>query len=139
MHRKKLLGAAAIVAAVAGGGVAGAMIGTPGITAAQENESTTTVAPDNDSTTTAPDDGTTTAPATPGAPGDAPDGDARDCPPHGARPDLAVAAQALGISEDELKAALRDGKTIAEVASDRGCRRADGHRCAGRRCLREDR
>ncbi len=33
---------------------------------------------------------------------------------------LEVAAEALGVSEDDLKTALRDGKTIADVAEERG-------------------
>jgi polyhydroxyalkanoate synthesis regulator phasin len=35
-------------------------------------------------------------------------------------PSFAVAAKALGISEDDLKTALQDGKTIAEVAKEKG-------------------
>jgi polyhydroxyalkanoate synthesis regulator phasin len=34
--------------------------------------------------------------------------------------ELGVAAKALGISEDDLKTALRDGKTLADVATDKG-------------------
>ena len=40
--------------------------------------------------------------------------------PGGRGPGLESAAKALGVSEDDLKTALQDGKTIAEVAKDKG-------------------
>src|SRR5690606_28119959 len=39
---------------------------------------------------------------------------------HWFRPGLDVAAEALGISEEELRDALRDGSSIADVAEERG-------------------
>jgi ribosomal protein S20 len=39
--------------------------------------------------------------------------------PHGRGPKLEAAAEALGVSEEELREQLRDGKTIAQVAEDR--------------------
>jgi uncharacterized protein YidB (DUF937 family) len=40
--------------------------------------------------------------------------------PGGRGPGLDVAAKALGVSESDLRSALRDGKTIADVAKDKG-------------------
>lgn len=88
---RKLIGAVAFSLALAGGGVAGALLGVPGTSGAQE---TTTDAP------AAADD------ARP----------ARG--PHG--PHLEAAAEALGLTGEELRAELEDGSTIAEVAADRG-------------------
>ena len=100
MPSKKLLGAIAVCASLLGGGVAGALLGTPIVSLAQESEDTTT----------------TTAPAD-------------DRPAHpfrfgvkafGGPETLDAAAEALGISVDDLYAALRDGKSIADVAQERG-------------------
>lgn len=94
MQTKKLIGAAAFSLALAGGGVAGALLGVPGISGAQE------------STTTTPDAGATDS------------GEVRHVRFGG--PGLDAAAEALGITEDELRAALEDGKTIAELAGEQG-------------------
>jgi len=91
---RKILGAAAFSLALAGGGVAGAMLGTPSASIAQVTSATTATAD----------------------------------PAHGSGPGrfahrgegLAVAAEVLGISEDDLKAALTDGTSIAEVAAEQG-------------------
>jgi hypothetical protein len=104
---KTLLGAAAFCAALAGGGVAGALIGAPAISGAQEEPTTTTtVAPDG---TKAPPDATGGDDRPDGKPG---------CHGelHGAK--LEVAAKAIGISVDDLRTALDSGKTIADVAND---------------------
>jgi hypothetical protein len=116
LRKNRLLGAAAIVASIAGGGIAGALIGTPGVTAAQETTDTTTAPSDGGTDTTAPTEGGAEAPASED------ERDPEQCFGRGGmvRPDLAVAAGALGISEDELKTALREGDSIAEVASERG-------------------
>lgn len=106
MATRKLLGSAAIVAAVAGGGVAGALIGTPLVSSAQEA--------DGGTTTTAPDDGTTT-PAPPDG-GDA----CRGGRGHFGHVDLDVAADALGLSVEDLRAALQDGKSLAVHAGEQG-------------------
>jgi hypothetical protein len=42
-----------------------------------------------------------------------------DRPPGGHGPKLEAAAEALGVSEEDLREQLRDGKTIAQVAEDR--------------------
>lgn len=84
---RKLLGAAAFSLALAGGGIAGALLGTPTLTSAQDAGVESEVASDS-------------------RPGH------RE---HRGQ-SLAVAAEALGLTVDELKAELRDGKSIAEVA-----------------------
>jgi transposase-like protein len=91
---RKLLGAAAFSLALAGGGAAGAVLGTPNLTLAQDSDSETTT----DATT---DDGF----RSPGR--------------HGGV-QLSVAAEAIGITEDELRAALEDGQSIAQVAEANG-------------------
>jgi hypothetical protein len=99
MNTKKLLGATAFTVALAGGGVAGAILGVPGTSGAQEPTTTTATA-------------------------DAPDGHgpgfgfrAR----HEVRMDgLEAAADALGMTVDDLRAELQDGKTIAAVADAKG-------------------
>jgi uncharacterized protein YidB (DUF937 family) len=86
---RKLLGAAAFSLALAGGGVAGAVLGTPTLSGAQD---------ETDETTTT-----------------------EDFPRFEHRGDgLAAAAEALGISEADLRAALDDGKSIAQVAEEQG-------------------
>jgi hypothetical protein len=116
---KKILGAAALTAALAGGGALGALLGAPSLTAAQEEGTTTTAPATDDSTTTTPpatDDGSTTTPDTPK---DCGDGVGR-MGGRGVGADLSVAAEALGMSEDELRDALRDGSSIASLAEERG-------------------
>jgi hypothetical protein len=86
---RKLLGAAAFSLALAGGGAAGAVLGTPNLTLAQDSESTD---------------------------------DASEATPDGLREGhepgvkLEAAAEAIGITEAELLAALQDGQSIAQVA-----------------------
>lgn len=89
---RKILGAAAFSLALAGGGVAGAVLGTPDLSLAQDSEDT--------------------APAAPEAPGSG----------LGAHrgAGLEAAADAIGISEDDLRAALADGQSIAQVADAEG-------------------
>jgi hypothetical protein len=94
---RKLLGAVAFSLALAGGGAAGALLGTPNLSGAQ----------DDDPSTSATDDTTAGAPEV-GRPFGGP----------GER--LATAADALGISEEELRAALEDGQSIAQVAEAQG-------------------
>jgi lambda repressor-like predicted transcriptional regulator len=90
---RKLLGAAAFSLALTGGGVAGALLGTPSLSGAQDGTDETT------ETTAA--DGTGRLGAHRGE-------------------GLAAAAEAIGISEDELRAALEDGQSIAQVAEAEG-------------------
>ena len=83
----KILGAIAFSLALAGGGVAGAVIGVPSLSGAQSEPAETTPANRN----------------------------------RPARADrLATAAEAIGISTDDLRAALKGGQSIAEVAEANG-------------------
>jgi hypothetical protein len=90
---RKLLGAAAFSLALAGGGVAGAVLGTPNPSGAQDST----------------EDTTSSAPAGPEGGFLAHRGDS-----------LAAAAAAIGITEDELRTALEDGQSIAQVAEAEG-------------------
>jgi hypothetical protein len=88
---RKLLGAAAFSLALAGGGVAGALLGTPSPSGAQDGtEDTTAAAPAEDA----------------GRPGM---GEHRG-------ESLEAAATAIGITADELRTALEGGQSIAQVA-----------------------
>jgi hypothetical protein len=94
--KRTLLGAAAFSAALAGGGVAGALLGTPTLSSAQEDDTTET-----------------TAPA-------AEDAARLHGGPFGHRGErLETAAEALGMTAEELKAELEAGKSIAQVAEER--------------------
>lgn len=91
-NKGKLIGAVAFSAALAGGGVAGAVLGVPSISGAQTPSSSS----DSSSATPRPERG-----------------------PKGG-PQLDAAASALGITADELRTQLESGKTIAQVAADKG-------------------
>jgi hypothetical protein len=91
---RKILGAAAFSLALAAGGTAGAVLGTPNLSGAQDDPTTTT----------------TTA--------EAAQAPMHRLPHHGAG--LEAAAEALGMSKADLLAALKDGKSIAQVAEDQG-------------------
>ncbi len=98
MASRKILATAAMAAALTTGGVVGALVGTPVMSGAQE-------------------DTTTTAPAT-----ESGAGEGRG---HGPLADmrglkLEAAAEAIGISVDDLKAALKEGQTLAQVAEANG-------------------
>lgn len=103
MATRKMIAAAALTAAVATGGVVGATLGTPGISGAQ----------DGTTTTTAPS-------TTGGADQTAPDRDGHRRGGFGGGLALDVAAETLGMTEDELRTALDEGKTLAEVATEKG-------------------
>lgn len=97
MPTKKLAGAAAFTAALAAGGAAGALFGTPVLTGAQESggespESTT--------------ESTTEAPMRRHAAGKG--------------EHLTTAAEVLGMTAEELRAELQAGKSIADVAAEKG-------------------
>jgi hypothetical protein len=89
---RKLLGAAAFSLALAGGGAAGALLGTPTVSLAQDGDS-----------------GETTETEGAGRPG-----------LRRGHELLTAAAGAIGISEDELRTALEEGRSIAQVAEDNG-------------------
>jgi len=90
-NKSKILGAAAFSLALAGGGVAGALLGTPSSSDARANATEAT------------------QPLGSGAPGADHRGEG-----------LTAAATAIGISEDDLRTALQDGQSIAQVAEANG-------------------
>ena len=95
--KRTLLGAAAFSVALAGGGVAGALLGTPSLSAAQDDTSTSTT------------EATTEEAARPHR------------GPFGHRGErLETAAEALGMTAEELRTELQAGKSIAQVAEERG-------------------
>lgn len=144
MWRKSIV-AAGLSAGLVGGALAGAVIGVPGTSAAQEGGSTTTVAPepapDEDARPERPrlsehlsealaplvEDGTLTREQADAAvdaivaavPAEGPGGGPRGGHP-GRGPGIDAAAEALGMERDELLEQLRDGRTLAEVAEERG-------------------
>lgn len=89
-NTRKLIGSAAFAVALTGGGIAGALLGTPGTSGAQESTTTTE------------------------------DGDATEVRAAHRGAHLEAAATVLGITAEELAAELEAGKTIAEVATDQG-------------------
>src|SRR3954454_9792050 len=98
-NTRKLIGAAAFAVALTGGGVAGALLGVPGTSGAQEST-------------------TTTAPASADPAPDMHHGPGHGFGMHrGPGPGLDAAANAIGITAAELKTELESGKTIAEVAT----------------------
>jgi hypothetical protein len=120
--KNKVMGAAALAAALAGGGALGVALGTPVVSGAQsDGGTTTTAAPSDDSTTTtAPDTTTTPDATTPPDDGPGRDGGFGHRGRHGGNVDLAVAAEALGITEDELRTQIQAGTSIADIATARG-------------------
>jgi hypothetical protein len=90
---RKIIGAAAFSLALAGGAAAGALLGTPSLSGAQDGS----------------DDAATEESA-------APDGFRR----HHRGEGLATAAEVLGMTEEELRTELQDGASIAQVAEERG-------------------
>src|SRR4051794_26102413 len=105
MSTKKIIGALAIAGGLAGGGVAGAVLGAPGVSSAQSSTSS------DSSSSTAPD---------PGAPGVPGEGHGRHFGGHGGGVNLETAATALSMTPDELRTELEAGKTIAQVAGEKG-------------------
>jgi urease gamma subunit len=93
MPNRRLIAPVVVAAAVAGGGLAGAVLGVPGLATAQE--STTTESQQDDGE------------------------DFRELR-RGPGIGLGAAADALGMEVDELHEALHNGQTIAEVAADQG-------------------
>lgn len=90
-RHRKLIGAAAFSLALAAGGTAGALLGTPSLSGAQD---------DTDQSATVD-----------------------EAPPHRLPhrgEGLEAAAEALGITKADLLTALKDGKSIAQVAEDQG-------------------
>jgi hypothetical protein len=118
---RKTIAAAAVAASVAVGGITGAVLGTPGLAGAADT-ATGAVGWVQEALGGLVDDGTITqeqAAAVETALGDARQerGTGRGLGHHLG---LSAVAEALGVSEDELRTALQDGRTIAEVAADEG-------------------
>jgi predicted DNA-binding protein YlxM (UPF0122 family) len=97
MRNRKMIAAAAMTAALAGGGLVGATLGNPLVSGAQD-----------DTTTTVPSE--TTPEAGGGHEGRGPRGGF----------DGEAAAEALGLTTDELRTELDAGKTLAEIAEAQG-------------------
>jgi hypothetical protein len=121
MPNRKLLSAAVLAASITGGGAVGVVLGAPALTSAQESDgtdsTTTTEAPDTTTTTEAPDDDTTEAPED--CEGRGPGGGSeRGFGRHFMDP--AVAADALGITEEELRDAVDADTSIADLAAEKG-------------------
>jgi hypothetical protein len=112
---RALIGTAAVSAVLVGGGLAlGTLGGSPASAAQSGDETTTTTAED---TATTEDTGTTEHTGT----------DAGECGPGrrggrfvGRLIGLTVAADTIGITTDELRDALREGSSIADVAEENG-------------------
>ena len=98
MTRNRVLAALALAAGVAGGAVVGALVGVPGVSGAQSDPN-----------------GAQAQPA-PGAGEPGPRGKGPGC--HGGHKQEVV-ARALGMSVEDLRAQLRQGKTLAVVARER--------------------
>jgi len=92
--KRKLIAAAALSAALAGGGLVGAVLGTPSLTGAQEAE----------------DDASTSTPTAEEGIGFR----------HHRGAGLEAAAEALGMTVGELRDALDEDTSIADVAAERG-------------------
>ncbi len=97
MRKRRLMSSLAVAAGLGIGGLAGVILGVPGVSAAQ-------------TTTTVPEAGdpAPTTPATPDAPADRPSGEDKDCPNMGGESDGAGAG-AKGTSADPAAAAFHRG------------------------------
>jgi hypothetical protein len=100
MRKQKTVAALAMTAALAGGAMIGTTMGNPLASGAQDNPTTTT-----------------TAPADGNQPGK---GDHGPGGRMGPGVDLEVAAKTLGMSTDELRTQLQDGKSLADIAKAQG-------------------
>ena len=141
---KKKAAAAALTAGLLGGGAAGMILGGTSVIGAEESTTSTTVAADPsdrpdpsgrlaDAIAPLVDDGTITQAQADaviaalrdvaprggrGGRGGGPRG--HDGPGRGVRLGMEAAAEALGMSTEDLRTALRDGRTMAEVAEAQG-------------------
>jgi hypothetical protein len=116
--RTRLLRGGVIAAAVAVGALVGALLFSPVVSLAQGTPSA-----EPSPSAPSPSEPSPSAPA-PEPSASAPDDDEKDfwwCGPfEGGHGGLSAAAETLGISADELRDALADGKSIATVAEERG-------------------
>ncbi len=124
---KKSIVAASVAAGVAGGLVAGLALGIPGFAGASSTIPKGAAVAFAESATlnvTAASDGSTDAPVTvEGAPADASgtvEAHGERGPRGGHGPKLDAAAEAIGITADELRTELEAGKSIADIAKAKG-------------------
>lgn len=116
----KTFAAATVAASLAVGGLAGAALGAPGVASATGPAATDGAGPVQDALSGLVDDGTITQ-----AQADAVEAALHDARPgrgmHGFRHGgHGVVADALGVTEDELRTALADGQSVADVAAAQG-------------------
>ncbi|HEY9556412.1 MAG TPA: hypothetical protein VIR58_06745 [Acidimicrobiales bacterium] len=111
---RKSITAAAVAASLTVGGLSGAALGTPSLAGASDAERSGWV---EDALEPLVADGTITADQA-----DAVEDALQDARPErrGPGPGLEAAAEALGMTDDELRDALHDGQTIAELADAAG-------------------
>jgi hypothetical protein len=102
--KRKLFGALAFSAALAGGGVAGALLGTPGTSGAQDTTTTTVAGP---SSSDAP------RPHRPGL------RRAARAVHQVRRTGIDAAAKALDMTPEALRSEVRSGKSVADVAKEK--------------------
>lgn len=119
---RKTIAAATVAASITAGGIGGALLGAPGLAAAAE---TTTGAAGwvREALSGLVDDGTIDqeqADAVASALEEARPEVGMGHHGRGGHPVLSTVADALDVSEDDLRSALREGRTIAEVAADQG-------------------
>lgn len=101
MEKRKTLAAAALTGAIGAGALFGAALGNPLASGAQEDTTTTEAAP----------------------PADGEGREGREGRGHRGPFDLEAAAEAVGLSVEDLRAQLAEGKTLAEVAEAQGVER----------------
>lgn len=119
----KSFAAAALAASLALGGLTGAALGTPGLAGAADAAASTAVTDRDgagwvqDALASLVSDGTITQ-----AQADAVAATLEEARPERGprRRHLAVVAEALGLTEDEVRTALQDGQTIAQLAEAQG-------------------
>jgi hypothetical protein len=120
---QKAIAAAAVAASLAVGGVAGLVLGTPALAGATGSAGGA-VSWVRDALNDLVDDGTITeeqADAVESALDEArPEHGLRGRHGPGLHMNLGAVAEALGMTDDELRAALQDGQTIAEIAGEEG-------------------
>lgn len=108
MAIKKLMLAGAIAASLAGAATVGALVGSPSVSYAEEATDETTTDDGSATDETSTDETTTDDSGRPPGPGG------------GGPASLDIAAEALGITEDELRTELEGGASITSVAEAQG-------------------
>ena len=120
--KKKFLAAAALTASLTAGGLAGAMFGTPSLSLAQTEADQSVERAERPEGGRRP--GQIRSAERPGARGESrsAEGEGEGRPGHHGPRRIAfeAAAEALGMTPEELKAELREGKSVRAVAEERG-------------------